>query len=95
MAFSEPKQTIFDFKSQDVKEKPNFYPEWAMQLAAYAEGVGTTCRLVSIVISTNEASKGRLYAHVWPREQSYYYEAFQQAFGLWRYLRDGFDPRIV
>jgi len=89
-------KTIYDYKSQDVKDdKPNFYDEWPMQLSAYAQGIGEKCRLVSIVISTNELTKGRLYHHIWPREQSYYYEAFQQAFGLWRYLRDGFDPRVV
>jgi len=86
---------IFDFKSQDVKEKPNFYDEWAMQLSAYAQCMDRPCKLVSVVISTNEASIGRLHVYIWPREQSYYYEAFQQAFGLWRYLRDGFDPRVV
>jgi|SRR6185436_7477334 len=86
---------VFDFKSQDVKDKPNFYDEWAMQLAAYAESFPVPPKLMSVIISTNELSKGRLYTHIWPREQSYYYEAFQQAFGLWRYLRDGFDPRVV
>jgi len=87
---------IFDFKSQDVKDgKPNFYDEWALQLSAYNASFDNPHRLVSVVISTNESSKGFLFHHVWPREQSYYYEAFQQAFGLWRYLRDGFDPRVV
>jgi len=95
-------RAIFDFKSQDVKnDKPNFYDEWALQLSAYAECLidltsqDRPPRLVSVVISTNESSIGRAYQHVWPREQSYYYEAFCQAFGLWRYLRDGFDPRVV
>jgi len=88
--------SIFDFKSQDVKnDKPNFYDEWALQLAAYAECLSRGRRLISVIISTNEQTKGRIYTHIWPREQSYYYEAFQQAFGLWRYLRDGFDPRVV
>jgi len=92
------KGAIFDFKTQDVKDgKPNFYPEWAMQLAAYAECIGVYGRncLVSVVISTNEQSSGKLSYYAWPNEQAYYYEAFQQAFGLWRYLRDGFDPRVV
>jgi len=89
-------RAIFDFKSQDVKDgKANFYPEWAMQLAAYAQAMASPHKLVSVVVSTNELTKGFLYTHIWPREQSYYYEAFQQAFGLWRYLRDGFDPRVV
>lgn len=89
-------RAIFDFKTQDVKEgKPNFYDEWALQLAAYAQWFTEPHLLVSVVISTNELTKGFLYHHIWPREQSYYYEAFQQAFGLWRYLRDGFDPRTV
>jgi len=99
-AISDGQTAVFDFKSQDVKDdKPNFYDEWALQLTAYAFGIDLGSsrmpRLVSIVISTNESTKGRLYDYIWPREQSYYYEAFQQAFGLWRYLRDGFDPRVI
>lgn len=86
---------IFDFKSQDVEDKPKFYDEWAMQLAAYAEGAGDKYELVSVIISTNENSKGRLFINTWPCEQYYYYDAFSHAFGLWRYLRDGFDPRVV
>lgn len=89
-------RAVFDFKSQDVKnDKPNFYGEWALQLSAYAQAMATPHKIVSVIISTNEQSIGRLYAYVWPREQSYYFDAFQQAFGLWRYLRDGFDPRVT
>lgn len=87
---------IYDFKSQDVKDgTPKFYPEWAMQLAAYAKCIAPNCRLASVVIPTGEADRGKMFLHVWPREQSYYFDAFSHAFGLWRYLRDGFDPRVV
>ena len=47
---------IADWKTQKTNGRANFYPEWGLQLAAYAHGMGVLgdCQLMSVVISTTE-----------------------------------------
>jgi hypothetical protein len=56
-------KVLIDFKTQAVKNgKPTYYPEWAMQLAAYREHVGRDFVCMSVVIDTiNPGVSGKVY----------------------------------
>lgn len=93
---------IVDIKSKDVKlsakgePKPEFYDEWAMQLAAYEKGrlpsglaIGD-CRLISIIL--NRQAPG-LYTKEWTADKGRHFQGFVAACGLWSYLKGGTPGR--
>lgn len=88
---------IVDWKSQNVKNgKPNFYPEWGMQLMAYSRGRARELnwridpQVLSGVIDSNT---GEVYTHLWAG-RSELWAHFQRCAELWFWLC-GYDPRIV
>ena len=88
--------TVIDWKTQATKQNKPFrtYPEWAVQLAAYAYGINRPdALLVSVCISTTEP--GRIEHFPWPRDENEdNYQAFLDAFAVWRGpLGKNFDPR--
>lgn len=46
--------TIVDYKTQNVKDKIKFYPEWSYQLAAYRKCFRPIPMCMSLVINSNE-----------------------------------------
>jgi len=78
--------TVLDWKTQATKQNQSFrtYPEWAVQLAAYAYGIGKPdALLVNVCISTTEP--GRIEHFVWDRrDNDDNYQAFMDAFAVWR-----------
>lgn len=88
--------TLIDWKTQATKQNQSFktYPEWAVQLAAYAYGIGKPdALLVNVCISTTEP--GRIEHFVWDRrDNDDNYQAFMDAFAVWRsVLGKNYDPR--
>lgn len=93
---------IIDIKSKDVKTnakgepKPEFYEEWAMQLAAYEkcsrpDGLPMgSCRLISIVL--NRQAPG-LFTEEWTTGKANHYRAFLAACELWSYYKGGTPGR--
>jgi hypothetical protein len=82
---------ILDFKSQGIKEgkKPVFYPEWAYQLAAYAEGKNV--RLVNVVISTNK-DLPIVESYEWKEEEKETaWKIFRNCLRIWQ-LEKGYKP---
>jgi hypothetical protein len=54
---------LIDWKTQGVKDKPAFYPEWCWQLSAYAAGIqASESALYSVIIDTNQPG---CYAKRW------------------------------
>jgi hypothetical protein len=49
--------TIIDYKTQNIKDKPKFYPEWRYQLAAYRKAFKPVPMCVSLIINSNEPSE--------------------------------------
>lgn len=87
--------SVIDFKTQRVKEKPAFYSEFPLQLAAYArlscgEPRGSWPALVSVVIDSGKPSAP--HVKVWEKLGEYYWKLFQHALELWIYQK-GYDPR--
>lgn len=84
---------VIDFKTQRVREKPAFYFEFPLQLAAYSRLLGPvypTPALVSVVIDSGKPSTPHI--KVWEQTTFYYWNLFQSAFELWCY-RSNYDPR--
>jgi len=77
---------VLDFKTQHIKNgKPAFYPDWALQLAAYEKALGFHASLMSVVIDSQKPSPP--IVKVW--EDSWrHYEAFLNALALWKYLKN-------
>lgn len=90
MIFDGP--AVLDFKTQEVKGKePICYPEWGMQLAAYAACVmahTTWPLLISVVINT--AAPTAPFIKLWDNPY-HYWKAFEHAFHIWKFLK-GYDP---
>lgn len=94
---------IVDFKSQEVKRKPNgeadpaFYPEFPMQCAGYGELIRRMKKLdempalVSVVI--DRAKPAAPHIRIW-EDPLKYWELFLNAYALWKYLK-GYDPSNV
>lgn len=71
---------IIDIKTQAVKnDRPNFYPTWGMQLAAYGKPKGIN-RGISVVINSEKPEP--VYIKVW-EDLAPHYRAFQNALELW------------
>ena len=87
--------TVVDFKTQGTKQgKPiRSYNEWAVQLAAYANGIGAhNARLINLVISTTEP--GRIEPVEWFEGVEFWYQNFLRVFAVWRsVLGKDYDPR--
>jgi len=91
----EPEFAVVDFKTQATTpgKAIRSYNEWAVQLAAYANGIGVSdALLMNLVISTTEP--GRIEVVDWPEGVEYWYHNFLQVFAVWRSaLGRNFDPR--
>lgn len=94
-------EAIIDIKSKDVKvnakgePKPEFYEEWAMQLAAYDEALKEhplykPKRLISIVL--NRQAPG-LFTEEWTEGKANHFRAFVAACELWSYYKGGTPGR--
>jgi hypothetical protein len=84
---------ITDTKSQDISTKGgrfNYYPEWVLQLAAYAGAInrfpgpmeGQVDVLVSVCISSKPPFVAE--AHYWPKPVAYYHQLFMGLLALWK-----------
>lgn len=85
-----------DWKTQKFKDgRANFYPEWAVQLAAYAKGYGAIdATLLSVAIDTSELteaetssgilSPARIQYHFWPEGVLFWFSVFSHLTALWR-----------
>jgi hypothetical protein len=85
---------IIDFKSQGVRGgKPVFYPEWGLQLAAYAACKfgypDRFCELVSVIIPSGEP--GPIAVKVWD-DGPFLLSMFEHCLELWTWAKD-YDPR--
>lgn len=89
-------KAIVDFKTQSIKKvkgikTPYFYPEWGLQLAAYANCsplYPNDFTLINIVIDTTEPAQ--IFCHQWP-EPHRLWVLFRYCFSLWTFLND-YDP---
>lgn len=83
--------SVVDFKSQAIKKEPQFYDDWALQLAAYAQIVQhrdsllQMPTLVSIVI--NSQASGPVFCHQWENPNRHF-QQFWNAFELWKYYNE-------
>jgi hypothetical protein len=75
--------TFIDLKTQKIKGKPVFYPEWGMQLAAYCKPSAGLAKGLSVVIDS--AEPGPVYTQTWDMEENY--KAFEHALGLWQHMK--------
>lgn len=87
-------RVLADWKTQSTKQgqKVRAYPEYGMQLAAYAEGLGedNETRLWNVIVST--AEPGRIEVVDWTDRREELMNAFLNARDLWMFLK-GYDPR--
>ena len=79
---------VVDFKTQGTKQgrKINVYPEWAMQLAAYAAPKRSGTQLWIVVVSTTEMGRVELVDVTAGYGRAM--DAFGNAQALWCYLND-------
>ena len=81
-------ESVLDFKTQRIKNgKPAFYPDWALQLAAYAYTFDGPQKpsLVSVVIDSTKPSPPIVKVWEEPRK---HYNAFLNVLALWKYLKN-------
>ena len=87
-------RVLADVKTQSTTQgrKVRAYPEYGMQLAAYAAGLGEppTTKLWNIIVSTIE--KGRVEVHDWTLERQHQYRQFEHLMNYW-IGSTGYDPR--
>ena len=78
---------MIDFKSQKLvgKRAPNFYKEWAMQLAAYSHPFGGGHELISVIIPSD--APGPVFTKHWDNRDSAL-EAFKACHRLWCFEKD-------
>ena len=88
------KPTLVDFKTQnfEVYKNANFYDEYALQLAGYADGLGLTDhQRISVVIS--RTVPGLVNLKVWKENQRWTL-AWRSLWETWKALKN-FDPTKV
>jgi hypothetical protein len=82
---------LIDFKTQNVKDKPKFYDQWAWQLAAYRAALGMNCHCLSVVIDSNAPSAP--VEKLWTEEELIDgLEIFHHATRIWQVM-NGYVPR--
>lgn len=79
------RKAVVDIKTQAVKEKPNFYPEWAMQLSAYSYNEVEQPARISVVIDSQKPSP--VYVKEWENHKGDM-EAFLNCVKLWQRLKN-------
>jgi hypothetical protein len=91
------KVVLWDWKNQGVKpgKKPNHYPEWLMQMSAYARAIEglRVDQYISVVVDRDDPQK--IYPHVWP---SHLYDDAWQDFLTCRDLwvrSNKYEPRTL
>lgn len=84
------RRAVIDMKSQRLKGKPkaNFYLEWSMQLAAYADCLDGVDSLISVIIPSDVP--GPVQAKEWDNGEDAL-EAFKACFKLWCFEK-GYTP---
>lgn len=84
------RRAVVDAKSQKLKGKPkaNFYLEWSMQLAAYADCLDGVDDLISIIIPSDVP--GPVQVKVWDNGPAAL-EAFKACFKIWCFEK-GYTP---
>lgn len=83
---------VLDFKTKEFGEddKRLHWDEQAIQLAAYANGLGLYGAILgNVYISTN--NPGLVKIHLWPESVGHYYEPFHHALQLWKWQKN-YDP---
>lgn len=83
-----PPEACLDVKTQErKKDRFNFYPEWAVQLGAYAGALPTMPDvLVSVVVSSNEPVV--VEAYEWPKPPAYYHKIFLGLLEYWKFAHN-------
>lgn len=77
-----------DFKTTRFKEKAAFYPEWPLQLSAYARAYNQHIdNLISVAVNSDENLDEKPQIKVWEESQDFYYTNFKAALQLWKYLK--------
>lgn len=84
-----PRTAVMDVKTQDISKtgRFNFYPEWAIQLGAYAGALTTPPdMIVSVCVSANFPIQ--VEAHVWPNPPAYYHGLFLGLLNYWKFANN-------
>ncbi len=84
-------RALIDFKTQGIKngKPPNFYTDWARQLAAYRHASDYEVNnIVSVVIDSTKPQTP--FVQAWP-ETDRYWMAFQHCLAIWKDEKD-YDP---
>lgn len=83
---------LVDWKTQNVRKKPNFYDTWVRQLAAYRHAAKLKCRLLSVVISSNDPMDP--VEKLWEEDEcERALEVFLQTLRLWQ-LINKYKPKL-
>lgn len=94
MGMGNPLTAVVDAKTQDIRKRGKFnaYPEWALQLGAYAGAqpifgppVKVDC-IVSIMVSSHEPVV--VEAHYWPQPPEVYHRAFLNLLEVWKFWKN-------
>jgi hypothetical protein len=84
---------VLDWKTTETgpKKPPRAWPDHAVQLSAYAHGIGTgNADLLSVIISRNEPD--RICWHRWSKEEAAIgWQKFKHMLELWK-LENNYDP---
>lgn len=83
---------IVDLKTQKVKNKPVFYPEWGMQLAAYREALDASPGVGMVSVIINSAEPSEISVKLW-EDPDRYFRAFRNCLDLWKFDRDYYPGR--
>jgi hypothetical protein len=89
------RRAVIDLKSQKFgnRKKANFYPEWSMQLAAYANPLTEPEELPPLLVSLvmQSDTPGPVIPHVWDNTDAAF-KAFRACQELWAFDKN-YDPR--
>jgi hypothetical protein len=86
---------VVDWKTSNARdgERVTFYPEWALQLSAYAHGLGLeNAKLVSVVVSRD--TLGVIQEHVWT-DRERWWAAWHAVFVAWQMLNNYMPGRAA
>jgi hypothetical protein len=91
---SMPRTACMDVKTQDITKKGRFtyYPEWGIQLGAYAGAIHPMPDvLVSVVVSAKLPVV--IEAYTWPQPPAYYHKLFLGLLEVWKFQMN-YDPPL-
>lgn len=85
---------IADIKTQDVKDKPNFYDSYAVQLAAYSDLV--PCVFESYISIVIDRKTGRLFEKTWTEDEIYRARLiFHNLKSIWKLERNYYPEKVL